>query len=115
MTNHININKEEQMVSSQLNYIKIDNYTYTNENHSIYSPFSGTVVDRNNESIIIKCENGYYVFFSSLINISVRKYDVISNSDKLAEFIETFNFYLMKDGKVYSYEEIVSNYWSYWC
>ena len=109
MTNHININKQDQTVSTLNYYLKVKNYTYTNESYSVYCPYNGTVVKQTNSEIIIKCDNGYYAFYSSLINVAVKKNDVITTQDQLANFIDTFNFYFMKGEHIYSYEEIVTN------
>ena len=107
MSNHININKQDQLVSSTNNYIKISQYKYTNENHRVFCPFNGTVVFKSDNNLIIKCENGYYAYYSALVNIGVNKYDVISSNDALANFVNEFIFYFMKDEILYSYEEII--------
>lgn len=109
MTNHININKYNQTVSTINYYKKVAEYTYTNESYSVCCPYNGTIIKQNDSEIVIKCDNGYYAYYSSLINIVVRKNDVITSQDELANFIDTFNFYFKKGEQVYSYEEIVTN------
>ncbi len=110
MTNYLNIGRQEKTVSASSKFIYVDTDCYTNDSYSIYSPIKGTVVQVDESSLIIKCENNFYAYFDNLVNINVKKLDVVSCDDSLANFIDYFNFYFMYNNTKYTYEEIMENY-----
>ena len=107
LNNHIKLDYNSKSVSSSLNYIYVSKYTYTNNSFSIYSPFSGTIISKNEYSILIRCDNDYHLIFKDIININVNNYDVINSEIKLANFIETYTMYFIKNGEIISYEDII--------
>ena len=100
-------NYEEVNTSSSLNFIKIDKYKYYNESFKIYSPFKASVIKKENDSLILKCDNGLICYFSNLINVNVNVLDVISKDYELANFIGYFVCYFIYDGKIKTYEEVM--------
>lgn len=114
-SNYINIGKTSSTVSSLNYFIYKANNKYYNVDFSIHSPTKGTVVSYDETSIVIKCDNYYYAFFDDLINVKVHLYDVVEPKYCLANFIDDFTFYFYKDESKYTYEEIMVNYWFFWC
>lgn len=109
MTNYLNIGKQEKMVSTFSKFICVGEDCYTNDSFSIYSPKKGTVISADENSIVIKCEDNYFAYFDNLINVNVKKLDVVSSEYSLANFIDYFNFYFIYDNNKYTYEEIMEN------
>ena len=107
LTSYTKIVNNKKSVSNSLNYIKVNNYLYTNNSHSIYSPFNGNVIDVDDSSITIKCENNYILVFKDLINVNVYRYDYITSEDLLANFIDNYYMFFYKDNQKISYEEII--------
>jgi len=115
MTNFLNIGKTNQKVSSSVNFIKLEKDKYYNDSFTVFSPFKGTIIDKQKTSITIKCDNGYLAFFDNLVSVSISKYDVIETFNKLGYFEDYFIFYFIKGEEKYSYEEIMEINWSYKC
>ena len=107
ITNYLNLGYKEKSVSSSIKFINIENDNYFNYDYQVYAPSNGTILDCNDNSIIVKCENGYLAIFENLINVNVSKFDVVYKNDRLANFIETFTFYYFLNGEKYTYEEII--------
>lgn len=109
-SNYINIGKSSTPVSSFNYFIYKANNKYYNVDYSIHSPTKGTVIDYDESSILIKCENSYFAYFDDVINVNVHILDVVDPSYCLANFIEDFTFYFYKGNNIYTYEEIMENY-----
>ena len=107
MTNHISINDKEKEVANENILIKLNEYTYTNDSYSVYCPFKATVIDTNDNNIILKCDNDYYAYFENVINVNVNKFDYVDSYDELANFEDCFTMYFYKEGIKFSYEEII--------
>ena len=107
MINHTNLNEKDKSVSNQLNFIKVSDFTYTNESFTLYCPFSSTVIEIYENSLILKTSKGLLLVFDNLINIKVNKLDYVYENDILANFISEFNFYVIKGGEYISYEEVI--------
>lgn len=107
--NYINVGSTNQKVSSFMYFVPINKNQYYNEYHEIYSPQKSTILSVDDESITLKCENGYHAYFGNLLNIQVTNNDVIYPSFAIANFDDYFIFYFYKNGVVYSYEEIMGN------
>jgi hypothetical protein len=107
MTNHISINDKEKEVANENILIKLNEYTYTNDSYSVYCPFKATVIDTNDNNIILKCDNDYYAYFENVINVNVNKFDYVDSYDELANFEDCFTMYFYKEGIKCSYEEII--------
>ncbi|MCI5745649.1 MAG: hypothetical protein MR270_05140 [Erysipelotrichaceae bacterium] len=106
LTSYLLIGSKEKEVSSTIKFIHIEKDKYYNNEHNVYSPFNGTIINCDNNSLVIKCDNQFFAYFNSLVNVNVAKYDCITTSDILASFDEYFTFYLSFMNERYSYEEI---------
>lgn len=105
MSNHMNINDKEDDVSFINNYIKVNEYTYTNDTCCVYLPLNATVIEVGEDYVTLKGMNNIYFFYKNLVNICVGKLDCLNQNDLIGNFIDTFTFYLYKEGKLISYEE----------
>ena len=110
-TNFIKLEGNFLNVSNNLNYINIDQYTYTNYSSCIYSPYKASVIEVKDERITLRCDNDYILVFEDVININVNKLDVVNVEDKLANFIENYSMYVIINGEKVSYESINKYNW----
>lgn len=110
MINHTHLGKQDSSVSNNLNYIRIADNTYTNASYCVYSPFIATVIEVNESSIVLKNHDNIYIFFENIININVKRLDYVNCDDILANFIDNYKLYFIKNNECLTYEEIFRNY-----
>lgn len=108
--NFLLLNDSNKTVSSQMNFIKINENYYYNDSYCVYSPFKATVINYDKNSIYLKCDNSYIACLKNLINVNVSKYDVVVKGDKLANFVDYFELFFIKGESVYSYEQVLENH-----
>lgn len=109
MIAHTSLEKGEINVSNSINFIKVSQYTYTNTSYCIYSPFKATVIEIYESSLILKSNDNLYIYYEDIFNINVKKMDYVNYDDVLANFDDVYKMYFVKEGKIYSYEEIIGN------
>lgn len=94
-------------VAGEIKFNSVDLYRYENGSNTVYSPFSATVLQRNDEQLLMKCQNGYYCVIDECISIHVKRYDVVHENDILGYFNGSFVMYFFLNDQIYSYEEII--------
>ena len=104
MISFVNMGIKESAVSNSTNFINIEGYKYCNNNYQIYCASKGTIIHKNENTLIIKNQYNIYQCFSNVFNVLVNKGDVVDSSYPLAYFEEYFIFYFLIDGECISYE-----------
>lgn len=110
MISFVNIGKNVEDVSGSMKFIRLNEYHYYNDEYCVYSLKKGTVVEKNESSILVKSYDNEYQYFANLINITVNKYDVIDSEYPISNFIDYYVFYLIIDGECISYEKYIENH-----
>ena len=110
MISFVNIGKNVEDVSSSMKFIRLNEYHYYNNEYCVDSLKKGTVVEKNESSILVKSYDNEYQYFANLINITVNKYDVIDSEYPISNFIDYYVFYFIIDGECISYEKYLENH-----